>query len=568
MRFSEDIESQIDISTYKNSNNSATQKPIWYRDKRVLELSGTLLGVIILITVLFIVLKPFDNTTNNTNPTINGNFEGENLSLDNIPADFVLANNIIVNDVDIGGNTLAQSKAILKKLEGSLTQYFCYTVKVADKSVYLKSNDIKRNSNTEQILLEAVNHTVSLGDKAYSNKSKTLTLQLTNSVDSNTLKSYITSTVEKLNQTPQEASILAFHPWEEVKFDYVQSVDGISVDTSQVVTEFFKLYNAKVSTGNITAKATITKPKVTTEFLKQNIVPLSSAWTYSSNTEAGCANMKVALERSNGVVIQPHEVYSFSGYAGNTNLESEGYKAATVISGGRYRQEIGGGVCQAATTIYNAAVYANLGIVEREGHYWCSTYTSSGFDATISYGNIDLKLRNNTDYPIFLETKMVDRKLTCNIYGYQDSYYDDIATYSYNFDYYSNKEYSTRAYRVYLKNGVEIEREYLDTTTYSLTEDHYVVSADTGTIGAKPNTNKRSVYIAKSEFDRPLVDLSPAEPPTEPPTEAPTEIPTENITEGPTQTPTEPPTQGPTQPTEDNTQPSEVTSDPPENLTQ
>lgn len=566
MRFSEDIKKQVDISTYKNTYNLVTHKPIWYKDKKFLILSSILLGVIILVTVLLFVLNPFGNSTNNNiNPTINGNLERKNITLDNIPADFVLANNIVVNDVNIGGNTLAQSKVILKKLENSLAQYFCYTVKVADKSVYLKSNDIKRNFNTEQILLQAVNHTISLGDKAYSKKSEALTLQLTNSVDSNTLKSYITSAMEKFNQLPQEASITAFHPWKEVKFDYIESVDGISVDTSQVVTEFFKLYNAKASTGNITAKVTITKPKVTTEFLKQNIVPLSSASTYSTNTEAGCANMKVALERSNGVIIQPHEVYSFSGYAGNTNLESEGYKAATVISGGKYRQEIGGGVCQAATTIYNAAIYANLDIVEREGHYWCSTYASSGFDATISYGNIDLKLRNNTDYPIFLETKMVDRKLTCNIYGYQDSYYDDIATYSYNFDYYSNKEYSTRAYRVYLKNGVEIEREHLNTTTYSLTEDHYVVSADTGTIGAKPNTSKRSVYIAKSEFDRPLVDLNPVEPPTEPPTETPTEIPTENITEESTQAPTEPPAQEPTQPTGDNTQPSENTSDPPEN---
>ena len=77
-----------------------------------------------------------------------------------------------------------------------------------------------------------------------------------------------------------------------------------------------------------------------------------------------------------------------------------GYKSATVYSGGKTVEEVGGGVCQTSSTIYYALLHSALEVVERYNHGYNTGYVPVGMDATVYYGVTDFRFKNNTDYPI------------------------------------------------------------------------------------------------------------------------------------------------------------------------
>ena len=125
----------------------------------------------------------------------------------------------------------------------------------------------------------------------------------------------------------------------------------------------------------------------------------------------------------------------------------------------------GGGICQVSFIIYNAAIRANVEIEERYCHLWASDYVPTGLDATIDYPNLDLKFSNQTDYQMFIECKMDGTTLSATFWGWQSPDYDEIRTEN-EIGSTSGKEFSARAWRVYYKDGKEVDREELPSSTY------------------------------------------------------------------------------------------------------
>lgn len=140
--------------------------------------------------------------------------------------------------------------------------------------------------------------------------------------------------------------------------------------------------------------------------------------TYTTDNANRNFNVNKAAESMNGVVLQPGEQFSYYKTIGNPG-KAAGYKLAKVISNGKYVNGYGGGVCQNATTLFNAVLRANLQIDERRAHGLKSSYVSPGYDATFSSGSIDFKFTNNYDFPIKIECVFNDanNSLNCKIYG-------------------------------------------------------------------------------------------------------------------------------------------------------
>ncbi len=113
-------------------------------------------------------------------------------------------------------------------------------------------------------------------------------------------------------------------------------------------------------------------------------------------------NVALAARTIHGTWIAPGAVFSFNRVVGSWSSNS-GYKLAPVSYDGELVPSWGGGVCQASTTLYNAALLAGLGIEERHRHRWFARYVAPGRDAAVAYSNIDLKLRNPYPWPVRLE---------------------------------------------------------------------------------------------------------------------------------------------------------------------
>ena len=194
--------------------------------------------------------------------------------------------------------------------------------------------------------------------------------------------------------------------------------------------------------------------------------------------------MATALAAINGTILEPGDTLSFNDCTGNSNLSENGYLPAGVISEGAMTTGNGGGICQAATTLYNAGIMANMEIIEREPHLWCSYYVYGGLDATIDWGNIDLKMKNNSDYQMFFRCWMDGTQLNVEIYGWQSPEFDEIRTET-ELDWSSSSWYGYNAYRVYYKNGKKIKTEELPYSEYSLSNGGGIRGADPGDVSTK-----------------------------------------------------------------------------------
>ena len=120
---------------------------------------------------------------------------------------------------------------------------------------------------------------------------------------------------------------------------------------------------------------------------------------------------------TDGYILQPGEVFSFNEAVGPRTY-SRGFKDGYVISGGEYVPGVGGGICQCATTIFNATLYANLEVVERWEHSLKSSYVPLGRDATVFWGVQDYKFRNDYNTPIRIKMNYdPSGVLNCTIYS-------------------------------------------------------------------------------------------------------------------------------------------------------
>ncbi len=164
---------------------------------------------------------------------------------------------------------------------------------------------------------------------------------------------------------------------------------------------------------------TILVPNVTTNMLGREAFPdlLSSYSTnYSVRDRDRTTNLILAANKINGMVLMPGETFSYNKVVGERTI-SAGYREAPIYVSGEVVDGVGGGICQITTTLYNAVVYANLEIVERSNHQFVPSYARASRDATVVYGAIDFKFKNNRDYPIKLECSVANGTANFQVWG-------------------------------------------------------------------------------------------------------------------------------------------------------
>lgn len=137
---------------------------------------------------------------------------------------------------------------------------------------------------------------------------------------------------------------------------------------------------------------------------------------YSKSSKGRKQNISVGVKKVNGTVVYPGEEFSVHNYVLPMN-EENGYAKAPSYASGRVVESYGGGVCQTTTTLYQAALKAELEITERYNHSMMVTYAKPGMDAAITESGKDLKFRNNTGAPIYIEGRADGTKVTYTIYG-------------------------------------------------------------------------------------------------------------------------------------------------------
>ncbi len=142
---------------------------------------------------------------------------------------------------------------------------------------------------------------------------------------------------------------------------------------------------------------------------------------FSTSSAERKNNIKLALSKFDGLVLDEGEILSFNKTTGIRN-EKAGYMAAKIISNGTFVDGFGGGVCQVSTTLYNACLLAGLEVLEVHNHSLPVSYIEPSFDAMVNSGSSDLIIRNNTDGKLIFTTSSEGDVCKIKIYGKKNKY--------------------------------------------------------------------------------------------------------------------------------------------------
>ena len=200
---------------------------------------------------------------------------------------------------------------------------------------------------------------------------------------------------------------------------YVNEVVGFDFDVNEL-RKVLELPENKEEGKTIEFKVTVIEPKVKIKDITADLCrdKLAGYTTYfPAGTYARSINLKIALSYMDGVVVMPGETYSYNDNIGDTTA-SKGYQAAATFKGGTTVNEMGGGICQTVSTLYNVALMANLEIVERHQHGLPVGYVPPSRDATVYSPVLDFKFKNNRETPIKIVTSFTyGGSLNVSIYG-------------------------------------------------------------------------------------------------------------------------------------------------------
>ena len=281
-----------------------------------------------------------------------------------------------------------------------------------------------------------------------------------------------------------------------------------------------------------TIPLTITKPNKTVKNIGTEAFPdmLSTFSTrYDASNVPRTTNLKLAVEKINGAVVMPGEIFSYNKTVGKRTAEA-GYKDAAGYQGGKVVPMIGGGICQISSTLYDAVVLANLDIVERHNHGFLTSYIGAGKDATVVYGALDFKFKNTRNYPITIKASAQNGIAKIEIYGVKEeneyeieisstilNYIPYSVVYENDSNYDEGYEKVTQngsqgcksiTYKIYKLNGAEVSRKVLSTDTYDAM-NKYITR---GTRKTTPVVTEPVTPVEPNEPSVPEEPVTPEEP--------------------------------------------------------
>ncbi len=165
----------------------------------------------------------------------------------------------------------------------------------------------------------------------------------------------------------------------------------------------------------------VIEPKVTEELLSRiNGVIGDFSTSFKGSSSGRIQNIKQSSKAVSNLLVLPGEEISFNKMVGHIG-KSTGYMEAPVIINGELTPGLGGGVCQSSTTLYNALLLSDISIVERHPHSIPSSYVARGTDGAVASGYLDLKFKNDFDFPIYIRSSVEGNRIHFYIYGDTES---------------------------------------------------------------------------------------------------------------------------------------------------
>lgn len=299
---------------------------------------------------------------------------------------------------------------------------------------------------------------------------------------------------------------------------HVDGVDfAISIEEAQKIIQEDK--------EEYTIPLKITAPKKTINDLGEEAFPellATFSTIYDASNRNRSNNIELASKKVNGTVVMPGEKFSYNTVVGKRTIEA-GFKEGTAYIGGKVVPDVGGGVCQLSSTLYNTALLANLEILERSSHMFLTGYVAASRDATVYYGSLDFVFKNSRNYPIKIVSTTQNGVCKVSIYGIKEeteyeviiqskvtSYINYTTTYKNDATIAEGKEVieqhgangcRSEGYKILKLNGKIVSQTLLSKDTYSAKEK--IVKRGTKKVVTPPATTTPTTPVQNTTESKP-----------------------------------------------------------------
>lgn len=460
-----------------------------------------------------------------------------------------------INGVAIGGMTIDAAKAAVGEALASAKAAFSVSVTDGENNIAFTGETIELTDDLDKVLDEAFD--LVREDIGYEEvmaeveriRTAGKPFEVTVSFEKESLQKAVEAYAEEHDKPAVNASVS--YNKETNKVEYTDDVPGTVVDREALVETLLSAKSGESISAPITEQpAEITRDNVEGKYVLRG----TKTTSFKGSNNNRKYNIRKGAELMTGTVLHPGEVFSCNDKLGK-RTKANGWKLAGAYQSGETVQEYGGGVCQLSSTLYNAAVLADLEIVDRRNHSMKVSYISEGLDATInSVGNIiDFKFKNSSKADILIVAYTNGNDLTFEIYGIpisedsngeydtikipkpkklrtispsgeKETVVDESKPAGYREESKKRQNGSVwQSYKQYYKGDELVREEELATSTYKAFAGQIIVGPDAT---AAPDPDPTDKPTAKPS------DPDPTEKPTEKPSDPdPTEKPTEKPTE-------------------------------------
>ena len=435
------------------------------------------------------------------------NFRQEGPEFTGYTDDEMIPEGIYIGSIYVGGFSKGQAREMISEVYD--------TVENREVTIYWDGEPVTTSLEAFNVhwgIEEALNEAIRIGKShgvlssyfaTMDLKMGTFRMELAKTVDRDKIVSFVEMTADERDVKPKNAKI----ELENGSFAVTEGSSGSRTNRELTVAKIVNTFINTDPEATLTVIAAVdeVEPEIKGEQLRniQDMLGEASSIYLEPEKEHGSRanNVEVATAFINGTVLMPGEQVSTSKMM-KDRTEDNGYQSGTQMYNGQMEDAIGGGVCQVASTLYNALLKAELQIDKRSSHSMIIPYLPPSKDAAIATGSKDLIFTNNTEYPIYLRGETDGSNVIFMVYGKEtrpagrtveyesvedsrvvseiETVYDDTldeGTVKYSGS--QHDEVYSHLEKVVYENGVEVSRE----TVHS---DHYQLSILTEIVGTKP----------------------------------------------------------------------------------
>jgi len=337
---------------------------------------------------------------------------------------------VSIDGIDVSGMTKEAAQATVESQSDMSTEEFDITLTIGNQSWHVNTERVPVTRNVSEIVETA--YSLGRGNTTATRSSgqtplqeridnvralsiSPVNLQTVKTWDHTALRTLVEGIVNYVNRDPVDSTVATFD-FGTKTFTFTEDRAGAHLDADDLYNKLAAMLDA----GDYNGTLFVTPEKIIADMTKTELMNsfglISTYTTKTTSNKNRNTNISLSAQAINGTTVLPGETFSFNSATGERTSE-KGYQPAAAISGGQTQDEVGGGVCQTSSTLFNAVARANLEIVERYPHAWPSSYVEKGFDATVNWPGLDFKFKNNTDWPIFIIASYADQKVSVSIYG-------------------------------------------------------------------------------------------------------------------------------------------------------